>query len=364
MDNLEKDFSYTLYSIFNSNKIEDLFNNIKTRIEKYELNNKLILSTVTDEVYENNCYAVSSNGMIINYSKVELHKIKNPVLIFLMRVAINLFSSFLSHFKIDKMQTLNNFMLSTNFFSDYWKNIDVQALTRMAIKKHPDHALSIRSINNAQNKEILTNLLKNGWIRIVTRQVYIFPSFNLKRRDSVRDLELLKSEKYIFTAPDINNLEHFKIAESLYNELYLQKYTQENIQYTALYMQKLCKENLLHLRLLLDTEQNKFVAVTGLIGDNITVTAPIVGYEIERPSKDALYRRCLIYIIKYAHDNNLFLNISSGAPSFKLNRGAVPEIEYMLINTQHLSLGRRILWSVLSLISLYIYKPILQKYKL
>ncbi len=364
MAKIEKDFSYKLYSILSSNKIEYLFNNIKTKIEKYELNNKIILSTVTDEVFENNCYVVSPNGMIINYSKVELHKINNSVLIFIMRMVINLFSSFLSFFKIDKIQTLNNYMLSTNFFSDSWKDIDVRVLAKMAVKRHPDHTLAIRSINKTQNNEILTNLLKNGWIRIVTRQVYIFPSFNLKKRDSVRDLELLKSEKYIFTAPDINNIKHFKIAESLYNELYLQKYTQENIQYTSLYMQKLCKENLLHLRLLLDTEQNKFVAVVGLIGDNITVTAPIVGYEIERPSEDALYRRCLIYIIKYAHDNNLFLNISSGAPSFKLNRGAVPEIEYMLINTQHLSLGRRILWSVLSLISLYIYKPILQKYKL
>lgn len=364
MARIEKDFSYKLYSILGSNKIEYLFNNIKTKIEKYEIGSNLIISTVTDEVFENNCYVVSPNGMIINYSKVELHKINNPVLIFLMRMVINLFSSFLSFFKIDKIQTLNNYMLSTNFFSDSWKDTDVKLLVKMAVKRYPDHTLAIRSINKTQNNEILNNLLRNGWIRIVTRQVYIFPSFNLKKRDSVRDLELLKSEKYIFTAPDINNIEHFKIAESLYNELYLQKYTQENIQYTALYMQKLCKENLLHLRLLLDVEQNKFVAVVGLIGDNITVTAPIVGYEIKRPSEDALYRRCLIYIIKYANDNNLFLNISSGAPSFKLNRGAVPEIEYMLINTQHLSLGRRILWSVLSLISLYVYKPILQKYKL
>ncbi len=364
MDNLEKDFSYKLHSILCSNKIEHLFNNIKTKIEYYELDNKLILSTVTDEVFENNCYVVSPNGMIINYSKVELHKIKNFVLIFLMRVVINLFSSFLSFFKVDKIQTLNNYMLSTNFFSEYWKDIDIKSLTKKAVKRHPDHTLAIRSINGTQNNEILTNLLRNGWIQIVTRQVYIFPSFNLKKRDAIRDLELLKSEKYIFTSPDVDNIEHFKIAEVLYNKLYLEKYTEENIQYTALYMQKLCKENLLHLRLLLDIEQGKFVAVVGLIGDTVTVTAPIVGYEINRPSENALYRRCLIYIIKYAYDNGLFLNISSGAPSFKLNRGAVPEIEYMFINTQHLNLARRLLWSVLSKISLYIYKPILRKYKL
>ena len=58
MDNIEKDFSYQLYSIFSSNKIKDLFNNIKTRIEYYELDNRLIISTVTDEVFENNCYVV------------------------------------------------------------------------------------------------------------------------------------------------------------------------------------------------------------------------------------------------------------------------------------------------------------------
>ncbi len=364
MDNLEKDFSYKLHSILSSNKIEHLFNNIKTKIEYYELDNKLILSTVTDEVFENNCYVVSPNGMIINYSKVELHKIKNFVLIFLMRMVINLFSSFLSFFKIDKIQILNNYMLSTNFFSDYWKSIDIDLLTKMAVKRYPNHVLAIRSINKNQNNEILTVLLRNGWVQVVTRQVYLFPNFDFKKRDIVRDLALLKSEKYIFVAPDIDNCEHFKAAQILYNKLYLQKYTEENIQYTALYMQKLCKENLLHLRLLLDVERDKFVAVIGLIGDSKTVTAPIVGYETDMPTDNALYRRCLIYSIKYAHDNNLFLNMSSGAPSFKLNRGATPEVEFMLINIKHLSLARRLLWLTLSKISLYIYKPILQKYKL
>lgn len=364
MDKIEKDFSNKLYNILTSNKIENLFNNVKTRIQHYNLDKKLIIATITDTVFKNNCYIVSPYALIINYSKTELYKIKKPFLIFIIKILIHFFSLILSFFKIDKIQVLNNFMLSTNFFSDDWEDIDVTTLTKIALKKHPKHTLAIRSINKIQNKKLLSNLLRNGWIKVVTRQVYIFVDFQLKKRDLIRDLELLKSERFIFIEPNSDNFEHFKIAEELYNKLYLEKYTEENIQYTALYMQQLYKNHLLHLRLLLDRETNKFVAVVGLIGDESTVTAPIVGYEISRLNKDALYRRCLIYIIKYAYDNHLLLNLSSGAPDFKINRGAVPEIEYMLVNVNHLNLTRKLLWSVLSKISLYIYKPILQKYRL
>jgi hypothetical protein len=102
----------------------------------------------------------------------------------------------------------------------------------------------------------------------------------------------------------------------------------------------------------------------GIVGDGETLTAPIVGYDLECPSSDALYRRCIIYILQYADSRQTLLNLSSGAPDFKRNRGAVPEIEYMFVYVQHLSFFRRAVWYGLSKISLWVYPPVLQKYKL
>ncbi len=361
---LKEDFSFKLHKILSANSIEKLFNNVRTQVESYDIEGNRIIATVTNQKVKGNCYIVSPYALIISYSKVELHKMKNPILIVLIRILISIFTLVLTLLRIDKIQILNNYLLSTNFFSEHWKDIDSTNLLAVAISRHPDHAIGIRSVNTTQNPELLLNLTKAGWLPLVTRQVYIFSSFDFTKRDVLRDLELLKSDRYVFVKPDANNLEHFEIAERLYNQLYLGKYTEENIQYTAFYIQELYRNNLLHLALLHDTQEDTFVGVAGLMGDETTVTAPIVGYELDIPVKEALYRRCLIYIIKYAHDNKLLLNLSSGAPGFKVNRGAVPEIEYMMVYVQHLSFGRRMIWELLSKISLYLYKPILQTYKL
>lgn len=364
MEKMKRDTSSIIIEILTTHSVERLFNNVKTKIDHYTIDGNVVISTITDSIIKNNCYVVSFFALIISYSRVELYKVKNKALILIIRSMIFIFSFILRVCKVDRIQILNNIMLSTNFLESFWDHVNVQQLRSEALHKYPDHVLAIRSVNLKQNKNVIEKLAAQGWIPIVTRQVYIFEKVNFNKRDLVRDQKLLISNRYTFVEPHRDSVDDYVVAESLYNQLYLKKYTEENIQYTALYMRELHTRGALHLRLLKDNEKGIFVGVVGIIGNERTLTAPIVGYDLERPVEDALYRRCLIYIITYAHTKNILLNISSGASQFKMNRGGLPEIEYTYIYTTHLSFGRRLLWRILSFISLRIYKPILVAKKL
>lgn len=357
--NNKPDFSATLLDFFSTHDTKKAFRNITTTIDKYVVNENLIIATVNDEIIEDNCYVVSPYALIISYAKVELHKVKNFLLILPLRALIKIFSIILSFSKIDKVQILNNYMLSTNFYDEFWSTLSIKDLTKIATSRYPQHAVLIRSLNKSQNLEIIKNLEDANWVPVVTRSVYLFKELDLQKRDVVSDLSLLKSKRFIFVKPGCE--EDFVAAERLYNELYLKKYTVENVQYTALFMQVLHNKGLLHLKLLKDTDNDEFVAVIGIVGNKKIATTPIVGYKLSRPKEDALYRRCTAYVMNYAHQNNLFFNMSSGVPEFKKNRGAKQEIEYMYLYTKHLSWTRRGLWKLLVWISWYVYKPILIK---
>ncbi|MFB6225437.1 MAG: hypothetical protein ABEI13_03185, partial [Candidatus Paceibacteria bacterium] len=120
----------------------------------------------------------------------------------------------------------------------------------------------------------------------------------------------------------------------------------------------------MHIRLLKDKRQNSFVGVVGIVTEGNIMTVPLIGYDLSEPQSKALYRRCSIYTIQFALNHNFLFNMSSGAPDFKKNRGATPQIEYMYVYVRHLNIYRRLIWKLLSFISLNIYKPLLIREKL
>lgn len=357
------ELSKKLFSIVSSKPSDEFIANLNTKIVAYELDGQTIIVTIGDKIIPN-CYVASPYALIIEYSKQEAKKVGTKFEYYMAKSLINLFGFWLKLAKIDKVQTLNNQMLSTNFYSQYWEGIDIKALEELVIPAHKKHALILRSVNNKQNPNLYKNCQQQGWLPIVSRQVYIFDDFKkcAKRHNFKMDQKLLNSERFIFKAP--KNSEDFEVAEKLYNQLYLQKYPIENVQFRSQYLQQLVETGLMHLRLLWDCEAQQFVAVVGMIGEDGVITAPLVGYDISAPKANALYRRVIAYALKYAKDNDYILNLSSGSSSFKRLRGGVPHLEYMLVKTQHLSFYQRMIWKILQFISQKFYAPLLQKYKL
>lgn len=359
-----KNISEGIYNIFKDNK-EELIKDLNTEVILYEIENQKVITTVTNKITKNN-YVVSIYNFVIDYSKEELIKIKNPILKFVSFCLIKIFEFILKLSNIDKIQILNNYMLSTNFFSEKFNEINLLNLKEKAINKYKDHTLIIRSINEKLNKQLITKLTEDGWEKIVSRQVYIYDNLKIasEKNNFKVDKKLLKDGKYEFIEINSKNEELFEISEELYNKLYIQKYSECNIKFTKKYLENLVKNDLMKLFLLKDISNNKFVGVVGLIGEDKIITAPIVGYETSYEKKEALYRRLIIFILEYSKERNLVLNLSSGASQFKKIRGAEATIEYMFVYTKHLPLYRRIIWKLLSFISIRFYKEILKRLEL
>lgn len=361
-----QNLSSKLFEIFsNVDSSRDLIANVDTKVIKYEIDNQEVISTIVDEI-KPNCYVVSANSMLIEYSKDELTKLDSKIVRTVSYMLIKLFENILKMAQIDKLQALNNYMLSTNFFPLNFENIDLKKLRNIALKDYSQHTLLIRSINKTQNPKLFEGLRKDGWIALVSRQIYIFDDFKRceKHQNYRWDKKLLSDKRYKFKELDLDDFSLFEKAEELYNKLYLEKYSKHNVQFKAIYLQELVKKELLHLRLLYDNQENKYVAVVGLIGEDGVITAPIVGYDLNYDIKEALYRRVIAYILEYSKNNNYLLNLSSGASFFKLNRGAKANLEYMFAYTKHLSFSRRFIWETLSLISNNFYGVLLQRLKL
>jgi hypothetical protein len=360
------DFSKRLYAILKNHPSSTLIANLNTRTESYTLGNELILTSVVDTI-EPNCYIASPYAMIIIYAQEELTKIPSWLYRNSGWLLIQTFAFILRLARIDHVQTLNNYLLSTNFFSPYWEiRDDLSAITYQARTRHPHHALLLRSLNGVQNPHLIKQLQRIGWTPLVSRQIYLFSQWQtIYHKHNVQmDQKLLSSERFIFVKPPLEDDSAFNAAYSLYNSLYLDKYSIHNVQFTPLYLKQLVEQRLLHLRLLKDTLHDRYVGVIGMMGDGGVITAPIVGYETHSPKKDALYRRIIAYALSYAHQHDYLLNLSSGAAEFKTLRGGEPHLEYMMVYTHHLPLFRKIVWKALSLLSRYFYAPLLQKFHL
>ena len=358
-------WSKKLYKIFTEYDPSTLINNLHTKFKLYEVDDEAIISTITDEVKPNS-YVASPYALIINYSKDELFKIESKVQRAFFSLLIKVFDVFFRFSKIDKVQTLNNYLLATNFFSDKWEELNLKELEQKATEAYPEHTLLFRSVNPTQNPKLFQNLLNNGWIGVVTRQVYLFRDEErwMGKRDSKKDRKLRDSKRFSFVK--VEDVEHcdFERIEELYGQVYLKKHSEHNIHYTAEFFPKMVENNLYSLHLLQDNENKKYVGVVALTNDLKVTTLPLLGYDTSYPQKDALYRRLMDFGIGYAFEHGLLLNISSGASTFKLTRGAEAELEYMFVKVDHLPFYRRVVWRGLAYLSEKFYAPMLVRLKL
>jgi hypothetical protein len=358
-------YSKAIYEIFQKDESSELIRKLDTKFDFYRIDNELIITTITDEI-KRNSYVASPYAMIINYSEDELVKIESRLQRAFSHLLIKTFASFLRYTKIDKVQTLNNYMLSTNFFSKKWEGLDVQKLEKKAIERYPKHTLLIRSVNTVQSPKLFENLSQSGWMPIVSRQVYLFDNKEKwrKSRNTINDKKLLDDKRFEFCKVLVDDSKAFERAEALYGFLYLQKYSEHNIQFTAQYLQRLAEEKLLTLYLLRDRENMSYVGVVGMTEEEGVITVPIVGYDMTYTQKEALYRRLMIFATSYAMERDCLLNLSSGAPQFKTLRGGRAELEYMFVRVKHLSFRRRMGWYLISFLSNYFYAPLLKRLKL
>ncbi|MFT0211255.1 hypothetical protein VQ643_01405 [Pseudomonas sp. F1_0610] len=310
-----------------------------------------------------NCYVVSPYAMYINYAHEELHKLKKPILEKAMIPFLKGMAAILRWANIDRVLWVNNHLVSTNLYDNsVWLAEDIAELTRFLITQQPHHATGFRSLNDHQHQAFIARLQQHGYIAVPSRQVYIAtdptPYSDTKKDKKLFNNNQLHIKKGIdFTAQD------YLRCKQLYDQLYLDKYSVLNPHYQVSWLSKGQQSGWLELMGLHENGQD-LCAALGWIQTAQTVTTPIFGFATEQPVQLGLYRQLNYLTFRQAKHKQQSINMSSGAPKFKRNRGAKPAIEYSLIYCKHLPKKSQWVWQLLSRALVYGAVPLLKKLEL
>lgn len=343
----------------------NLIRNVHTDIQVYHHNGILIPTSVNaEQPYPDNGWVVSPLTQLIGYSRDEIPKLNSKLLRVFNRFLIATLAAPLRWAQLDRIQIFNNYCLSTNLYADEWRDIDLAVLRQQAQPRYPRHALMLRSVNEIQNKDLMARAHADHWLPLVNRQVYLYRDKAQwwARHNSRIDDRLLSQSGWSFRLLDPHDEAEMARAEQLYNQLYLDKYSRHNVQFSADCLSRFSRSGLIELYGLFQHQQ--LLGVAGLFGLEQTLTAPIIGYDTQQPVQLALYRRLIAFVIRQAMERGLRLNLSAGSSDFKRRRGGEAVIEYSLVYVRHLSVYQRTVWRLLSWLSQTFYRPMLERFKL
>lgn len=316
--------------------------NIATELNVYS-RNKLSIPMAKNQTDYRNSYVCSAYNAYIDYAAEELHLIKNPMQRTLIKATLPLFAAALKWGKINQTLSLNNWLFSTCPFPETTKDT-LQQLTQTLSQQYPQHSLSIRSLNSECDAKLIQDLESLGWLMLPARQVYLFTQDSRwwKKNNVKNDWRLLRKTPLRLVTPKEHRPVDFKDIQKCFYQLYIEKHSQHNPQYSTEYLQQLHQQNLVEF-FSFRNDKDKIVATMGLFTHNNILTMPIVGYDTTLPKSLGLYRLTIAQLLKIAHERQQLLNLSSGAAHFKKHRGGQATMEYTGYYCAHLPKRQQIL---------------------
>ena len=344
--------------------------NVETRMKLLDTGDFLFPVSVNagDEPHGNS-YVVSPLTTYTGYAVDELRRMNRPWVSWPAKRLINIIGRRLIAARVDRLVQVNNWLLSTNLYPYAWDGLDLGEVKRFMVDSFPDHAIAFRSLNRFSNSVLIDRLESMGFVAIPSRQVYIFDArdgdkSNFLRRHNTRiDAKLLQNTSYESVDGDALSPSDYSRLEGLYNQLYLEKYSQLNPQFKAEWLRCGQADGWLKLQILRTTE-NRIDGVVGWFSNEKVLTAPIVGYDTSLPQSLGLYRLLTQMCLQESVRRRCVLNFSSGAALFKRLRGGQPEIEYSMVFVDHLNAQRVRAWRLLGRVLHSVGIPIMKKLKL
>jgi hypothetical protein len=194
----------------------------------------------------------------------------------------------------------------------------------------PDRPFAVRNVY--PDRQAL-KLPEDAYL-IPTRPIYRFDYANGKTpnvKNFRRDLKLLSQDGLVRIFDD--QFDERRIHESLelYQQLYRDKHSLRNPDYTPEMIHVGRTRGWLGMRGLVDPETDRLVAFAGVHEIGRELSAPMIGYDFSVPQKKGLYRQLLASLAQEAMDRGMIDDSSSGAGEFKRNRGLIPEMEQLVI---------------------------------
>lgn len=362
-DNEDAKYAYNYLSPMIKEGVKKYIKNIETDLKILKIDNILLPININEKEY-NNSYTSSLYAHYVSYAKEELKELKSPLLEFVLKNILNVLGCFYKLFKIDKVVYVNNWFLSTNLYLELTKE-QYKRITDFLKEKYPNYAIIFRSLNENLLKKELSYFKDLGYNLLGSRQVYIFDydkRKNLKGKDKNKlnkDIHLLKNSEYKILNIKKDNID--KVLD-LYNQLYLDKYSKYNPQFSEDFISLCANNNLLKFKLLV--KDNEINAVLGYFKRNNIMTTPIFGYDMKYSKEEGLYRMLSAQLVLESENSGCTINMSSGASKFKIYRGAISSIEYSEVLYSHLSFYRKLGYKLLFFVINKIAIPMMKAKKL
>lgn len=344
--------------------------NVSTRLQLLQCGEQLFPLSINDgDEAPDNSYVVSPLTTYIRYASYELAQIGRPWLSWPLQQLLRSISHWLQQAELDRLVQVNNWLLSTNLYPPDWQGGEIATLTRFLCSQFPRHAIGLRSLNRFSNAQLIDRLLACGYVAIPSRQVYLFDgragqqSAFLQRHNTRLDATLLRNAGYRCLPGEQLQQDDYPRLAQLYRQLYLEKYSPLNPQFTADWLYHGQRDGWLQLCALQNSD-GRLDGVVGWFANSHILTAPIVGYDTALPQKLGLYRQLTQLCLQRTANEGKLLNFSSGAADFKRRRGGVAEIEYSMLYVRHLPPVRQRAWHMLGRLLHGIGMPLMRRLKL
>lgn len=346
------------FEILMINSINKYIKNIETEIYLLEIDDILLPISLNQKEFSNS-YVVSPYTHYISYAKEELWELGNKRLEAFLSNVIEGIGFLLRKSNLNKVVVVNNWLLSTNLYPSLTSD-QIKKMTEFLTNQFPKHTILMRSINETLHSQMISSFNSEGYKRIMSRSIYLFdPSIPLtkKQRKALnQDKKLL--EKFNYQIRDIQSGDYQNVEE-LYNQLYIEKYSTNNPQFTEHFFKNAAIHNTLQFKLVL--KDKKVIGVIGYFVRDGVLTTPVLGYEIKSEKEAGLYRVLSMLITKEIINKNYMGHRSAGAGSFKRKRGSVQEIEYTYYYNKHLSFKSMLAWNSLKMIMDIVIEPLARK---
>lgn len=338
--------------------------NVDARVETLDAGGLILPVTVNGSVPDN-AWVCSPLTTYSRYALEETRRVAPRVLAAPLGCVIGVADRWLRRAELDSAVSLNNWLISTNLYPAA-EGIDFAALAAASQARWPHHAVWFRSLNPVQHTDWLRALEAAGFDLIPTRQVYLFRDMKYgatRHQNLRRDLRLLRTTPLTPVGHDDFSDADFERSETLYAQLYLDKYSRLNPSYTAAFLKAWHRAGLLEFFGFRDN-RGELRAVVGMFGQGALLSAPIVGYDTNWPAAAGLYRLLMAHVLKTTLERDAVLNLSAGAAHFKRLRGGEPVIEYSAVLSRHLPAATRHTLRGLQMLTTRLGVPIMRRFQL
>ena len=320
--------------------------------------------SVNDTEWENS-WICSPLTHYVTYAKEEITRATGKGTAWVAGKILSGIGAWFQRTDFNRVVMVNNWLLSTNPWPK-WEAKELPEVLEALIKRWPDRAIIFRSLNRKESAPLIDGLQGAGARLVPSRQVWWYEADSKavsQSRDFRKDVAILKRDDLEVVPHETILPSDFDELTALYDQLYLEKYSRHNPQFTEAWFRHLHSENLARFTAL-RSASGRFVGIEGCSAMHGVLTSPIVGYDLTEPQSLGLYRRLAALPILEARRLGLPLNLSAGVGRYKALRGGEAVMEYLGVYDRHLPLKRRLPWQCIDWLSTRMLAPYVQRHGL